>query len=493
MNVADPTPDASGDGLGWSLLDAVPDGVIVASTSGEIFFANTQAGTLFGGTVADLVGRSVDDLLPDDLQGRHRAHRTRYRANPTVRSMGAGLSLRARRLDGTEFHTEISLSPLHLDNDNDTYVLAAVRDITDRISAEDHLHRVLLTLDASDDGVFMFDTDTLRYTHVNEGAVRLVGYTRDELFDMTPLHINPYATEPDYRELVDRLLADPDTEIRRDAHLLRNDGIEVPVEKTYRAAPPGRDGTRWIIASARDITARLAAEEQLKEHQDALRQAEHIVVLAEDRDRIARDLHDTVIQRLFGTGLGLQSILAIADSPVRERLEHTIDDLDDTIRELRSAIFSLQGGTRSAPGGLRGQLLEVVTNAGQGTGIEPRLQFDGPIESLPPTIAQHLVPTLREALANVAKHANAHNIRVTITATTTDVTITVTDDGTGIHGETLGGRGINNLTTRAQNLGGTLQLTTPPGGGTQFRWNVPLTGTQTEPEVRERAPSTSES
>ncbi len=213
----------------------MPDGILIATTSGEIAFVNEQLTTLFGGSAAELLGCQVDDLLPEELKGAHRAHRNRYRAHPEVRSMGADRTLRARRLDGSEFDTEISLSPLRLGDQ--LFVLAAVRDVSDRIEAEDHFRRVLETLDTSDDGVFMFDAGTLRYTYVNEGAVRLVGYERDDLFEMTPLDLNPHASEGEYRELVERLLTDLDHHVHRESSLLRKDGTEIPVDKIFRAAP----------------------------------------------------------------------------------------------------------------------------------------------------------------------------------------------------------------------------------------------------------------
>ncbi len=468
---SDQLDDSDGE-LAWGLLDAAPDGVLVVNPAGDIVFVNERAVGMFAADGTEqLIGLTVDELLPEQARGAHRAHRTRYRANPEVRAMGAGRTLLARRLDGTEFYTEISLSPL--EHDDELLIVADVRDITARVASEDHLHRVLLTLDASDDGVFMFDAETLAYTYVNEGAVRLVAYGRADLFEMTPLHLNPYATESEYHDIVARLLADPDREIRREARLLRKDGVEVPVEKTYRAAPAGRDGSRWIIATARDISARLAAEDELRLHQEALREAEQVVVLADERDRIARDLHDTVIQRLFGTGLGLQSIIAASDGVVRDRLEKAIDDLDDTIRELRSAIFSLQGSAKAGPGGLRGELLAVVNEATTAAGLESRVQFDGPIESLDPAIAAELAPTLREALTNVAKHAQAHTVRIEVTVRDGFAALHVTDDGRGIRGEVFGGHGLTNLRQRAESLGGSLELSVCPEGGSQFCWTVP--------------------
>jgi len=196
-----------GDDFAWSLLDAIPDAVVIASGTGEIVFVNDRAGVIFGCRPGELVGRVVDDLLPSVHRAEHRADRTRYRAEPTMRPMGTGLDLRALRADGTEFPVEISLSPIQLGEAS--FVLAAVRDITDRVRAEDHWHRVLRTLDASDDGMFIFDAGTLQYSFVNDGAVRLVGYGQDELLSMTPLHINPSATAQEYQDIIDALVRDP--------------------------------------------------------------------------------------------------------------------------------------------------------------------------------------------------------------------------------------------------------------------------------------------
>lgn len=460
-----------GDDFAWSLLDAAPDATLVVSSTGEIVFANDHSGTLFGTDLDHLLGISVEELLPQDLRSVHRAHRTRYRAEPTVRSMGAGLTLSARRFDGSLFPVEISLSPLRLGEE--VFAVAAVRDITERVESEDRMRRILQTLDSSDDGMFMFDAESLRFSFVNQGAVRLVGYGGDELMAMTPMHLNPYSSEAEYRRLVESLVADEDSTIVRQATMLRKDGVEVPVEKTYRCAPIGVDGRRWVIALARDITTRLAAEAALRQSQQALHDAEQVVAIAEDRERIARDLHDTVIQRLFGEGLKLLGTMNIVDDRAQSRIQSTIDGLDQTIKELRMAVFSLQGGDTRQATGLRGRLLQTLTEASAGLDFEPRLQFDGPVETIENDVAENLVPVLREALSNISKHARANNVRVGVMVDDDDVMLTVADDGVGVPQEVIGGHGLANMAERARRLGGDCTIAAQPGGGSLLIWQVP--------------------
>ena len=470
MGLRSPLLHTLGDDFGWSLLDASPNATLIVAGSGEIAYVSERAAVLFGWSMEDLLGQSVEVLVPDDAMAVHRAHRTRYRAAPAVRAMGEGMELRGRRRDGSLFPIEISLSPVQFGED--MFTVAAMRDITERVDAEEHAHRVLRTLDASADAMFIFDAATLRYSFVNEGVVRMVGYEREELLGMTPMHLNAAADEAEYRGIVEQLLTDTTRPLVRHSTLLGKDGREVPVEKTFTSAPTGRDGTQWVIVIARDESERMAATEELRASQAALQAAERATAVSEDRERIARDLHDTVIQRLFGEAMHLQATLGLVDEPVRARLESTISGLDETIRELRTSIFLLQSA-QQRPGGRRGILLEEVIGAGQALGFEPRLQFEGPIESIPDPIFEHLVPVLREALSNVARHAGAQAVRVAV-AVGDDVVLTVSDDGSGPPAEVLGGHGLNNIAARAAALGGTSSFEPRAPTGAVVTWRVPL-------------------
>ena len=330
-----------GDDLAWNLVDAAPDGIVVVDEAGAILLVNRQTEELFGYERGELLGRSVDDLLPEHLRNVHATHRAGYRIEPRRRAMGAGNQLVGRRKDGTEFPTEISLSPMRIDDD--LTVIAVVRDITDRVAVEEHLR-----------------------------------------------------------------------EAQQELHTL------------------------------------------------------------EDHERIARDLHDIVIQQLFASGMTLQGVWSrIREPEVAQRIATVVDDLDRTIREIRSVIFGLQSFGADA-NGLRVAIIDVVNDAEAGLQSTPHVHFDGPVELVGDTIAAQLLPTLREALSNVARHANATTVEITV-GIGDDVVLCVADDGVGIDDDDSRGtgNGIRNMMDRAARLGGRATICRRPEGGTLVEWRVP--------------------
>lgn len=326
-------------------------------------------------------------------------------------------------------------------------------------------------VDAAPDGIVVVDADG-RIRMVNEQVEELFGYRRRQLTDQFVEILLPDALRAAHRQHRDAFGADPRVRtMGAGMHLIarRADGSEFPVEVSL--SPVRSGGDLFVVAAVRDITTRLEAERRLHESEVALQQAERALAVADDRERIARDLHDTVIQRIFAAGLSLQGVAARADGAVRSRIDAITGELDETIRDLRTAIFSLQTVDRSLSG-LRGRLLDVVTEQGQALGFEPRLQFEGPIEAMDPSIADQMIPALREALANVARHARAHNVRVSIEAAD-EVTLTVIDDGAGVPDQVVGGRGTQNMRERAESLGGTCTLGNLDSGGARLEWRVP--------------------
>ncbi|MES4908786.1 MULTISPECIES: GAF domain-containing protein [unclassified Streptomyces] len=205
------------------------------------------------------------------------------------------------------------------------------------------------------------------------------------------------------------------------------------------------------------------------------RDAEQLALL-EDRDRIARDLHDLAIQRLFAAGMSLQSTVRFVHHPEgSERLLRVVDDLDDTIRIIRSTIFGLRSHEAGpAAQGLRVRTARTVEEAVPALGFTPSLRTEGLVDAdVPYDVADDVVAVLAEALSNIARHARARGAEISLAVGSGRLTLTVTDDGVGLP---EGGRrsGLRNLTERAGKRGGELALEVPPGGGTRLVWSVPL-------------------
>lgn len=198
--------------------------------------------------------------------------------------------------------------------------------------------------------------------------------------------------------------------------------------------------------------------------------------LLEDRERIGRDLHDTVIQRLFATGLSLQATIRRCDGlpDVAARLEQAVDDIDETVREIRTTIFALQSSDGTV-GGVRHRVLAVVDEVAEALERRPRVRFDGPIDAVvTERVAGHLVPVVREALTNVAKHAAATEVALEIAVVDGGLRVRVTDNGVGLPATPGSGFGLRNLEERASRLGGWLQVARGPGGrGTVLEWSLP--------------------
>lgn len=341
-HTAQPSGSALTDAALRRAVDAAPDGIVIVDEAGTIVFVNPMSEQLFEYERDELVGTSVDRLLPVAAARSHVTHRERYIEQPRTRVMGSGLELRGRKRSGAEFPVEISLSPVR--SGARTLVIAIVRDVSERSKAEEELARARADL-----------------------------------------------------------------------------------------------------------------------------------ALVEERERIARDLHDTVIQRLFAVGLSLQAALTRnSEGPAAERMRQAIDDIDETIRDIRSAIFALH---IRRPGGVsvRDDVIVVAHEAARALGFEPAVAFDGTIDSAATnSMHEHLVSTLREALSNVARHARATRVDVYVTITQRHLVLSVHDNGIGIAGVPSVGNGLANMRERAERLGGRCEMRSPQTGGTSVEWRVPL-------------------
>jgi signal transduction histidine kinase len=258
----------------------------------------------------------------------------------------------------------------------------------------------------------------------------------------------------------------------------------VPVSQAMALPLRGEIGPRGAIVAGRiiphapftdadlDMAEAFASQAAIAlELNDARADQQRLGVL-EDRDRIARDLHDHVIQRLFAAGLSLQGIAATVDNEaVDQRLTRTVDELDDTIRQIRTTIFALQEASSRS---LRGTALAVVDQLSSLLPVRPDVQLLGPLDTIADeAIIADVEAVLRESLTNVAKHARAAQIRVSVEADNDRLALTVIDNGIGL-GQGTRRSGLANLSRRAERHGGHLDVGNSSEGGLRLQWSIPL-------------------
>lgn len=191
-----------------------------------------------------------------------------------------------------------------------------------------------------------------------------------------------------------------------------------------------------------------------------------------DRERIARDLHDTVIQRLFATGLTLQAVSSgVADPALTARIGKAVDDLDQVVRDIRGTIFELR---HTGGASLQAEVRGLVREYARVLAWTPVVRVEGPVDTaVPDRVREHLVPVLREALSNLSRHAEATSAHVLVHAVDGELLLEVADDGVGPT-EGASHSGLRNARGRAAGLGGTSSLARRDGGGSVFTWRVPL-------------------
>ncbi|MFW0784713.1 GAF domain-containing protein [Gordonia sp. CPCC 206044] len=284
----------------------------------------------------------------------------------------------------------------------------------------------------------------------------------------------------------------PSEIVRRDAawatvqSLQRASGVFGWIVITHRRRPEWDDEAASGLAGVAEVASLAVA------YAEQQQMARDLEVLA-DRHRIARDLHDHVIQRLFAIGMSVQTMLAAsaAGEPITEteaqrattsRLQQVVTDLDRTIAQIRTSIFDLQ----TVPGHhdtatLRRRVLDIVSELAAHAPIAPGVQFAGPVDTVvPESLGPHIDAVLREGLSNALRHARAEHIDVAVRADDEVLTVEIRDDGIGI-GSGVTYRGLDNLTRRAEQCDGVFDVVTGArgarhGGGTTLTWSVPLSG-----------------
>ncbi len=314
-------------------------------------------------------------------------------------------------------------------------------------------------LDSSPDGLLLVAGDgSIRLANRSAGSI--FGYDVEQLVEMRVEELVPVENSDRHAAHRANYLSRPERRpMGTDLRLLArySDGDLFPVEISL--SPITLDGEVHTIATVRDVS----------ERQEALAR----VALMNDRERIARDLHDMVIQRLFAAGMSLQAVTSMIESPVAlARISAVTDELDETIHELRTAIFQL--GHPEQNQSLSSHLNELVHERSRQLGFMPQLVVKGDIDDLPELVGEQLIATLTEALSNVARHAGATSAVVRILLPDDQhVVMSVTDDGVGISGAPKAKGGLSNMMWRAAELGGTCSVSPSDPSGTSLVWSVP--------------------
>jgi PAS domain S-box-containing protein len=337
-------------------------------------------------------------------------------------------------------------------------------------------------IDQLPDGLLVCGSDGV-VVLANERLCGMSGYRREDIVGMCVDRLVPEARRQGHETLRQGFVAENRTRPMghpgADLRLARADGEDVPVEislSPISSGPIGVGGGRGVIAIVRDVSERNRVEA-------ALQTTSELLSLADERERIARDLHDTVLQRLFGLGLELQAASMRAEPVLAQRLTEFVDDIDTIIKEVRTAVFTLGASRRE--GSLGQELSIVVSQAKRVLGFTPRLRLDGAVETATsPEIRAELLASLREALANVGRHAAATDAEIELKADDV-LTLRVLDNGRGVPEgfDTSAGNGLRNMAERARRLGGGCALTprterdaTNHVHGSELRWWVPLPG-----------------
>ena len=434
-----PELDVDDDMFG-TLVREVPDAVVLVDRDGTVQFANPAVEAVLGYEPGDLVGRNYEVLVPEHVRVGHAAHHLKFRAAPAARPMGVGLSLRARHRDGSLVPVEISLVPMR----GGDLVAVFVRDTGDRQRLIDRLAATNTVINA-----VLADSD---HDHVCRLVVRLARLLLDADSSML-VHEDGSSAEQatavvddpeDAPDALDRLPPGWDAELRA-AGFARRGGegctgtagplLAVPLRTdkhrygtfvvTRRCG--SRDFDDHDLQALRDFADACGLALEVSESRRDLAR----LALLEDHDRIARDLHDMVIQRIFAVALRLEAASEVVDGLAAERMQEAVAALDGVIRDLRTSIFGLRTMDEE-PGGLRARIRAEVEQVRSLLGFLPRTTFTGPIDTATDeSLADDAVAVVREALSNVVRHAGASSVEVVVHADDRRLRIEVLDDGVG--------------------------------------------------------------
>jgi len=458
-----------------ALLDGAPDPIVTVEPNGEIVMVNRQLERVLGYGSEELIGQSVETLLPEPLRGRHVRHRNDYFGNPQARPMGVGLELVARCKDGRELPVEISLSPVQ--TTEGAFVTAVIHDVSERKKAElalrEHKERLRLLLETTNAIPWETDAKTWKFTYVGPQAVKLLGYPLECWLetDFWVDHMHP----EDRAWAVDYCLnaSNQNDNYEFDYRMIAADGRSVWLHDIVNVVR--QDGAPVVLRGFMiDVTEQKQIEESLR----AL-SARLLTTQEEERSRIARELHDDFNQRLAILAMDIER-LAGQQPAARKDLSDGLESLLRRTKELSSDVHRLSHQLH--PSVLQHLGLVAATKIfceelSNHNGIHIELVHHGVPRSLPGDVALCLYRIVQEALRNVIKHSGAESARVELGGTAAELTLQISDDGTGFDPEsaqTRRGLGLLSMRERLRLVSGTISFERAEPAGTRIEVRVPI-------------------
>lgn len=487
---------AGPDHLFGAIFTASPDVIVVVDAQGAIVLSNPAVMPLFGYYPEEIVGEPIEFLIPEDRRPSRDDHLRGFFASPRARQMMVVPELLGVARDGEVFAVDVSLVPVKvLDT---SYVAAFVRDARERQRGVDRLHAVnditqrLLTgipvgevlplvaqrarslsgaaaswvVTPASSGRLVISaadgpgTEALVGVELSENASR----SAHVLMTGRPDIVEDFALAPNVPDVARGLGLGPGVYLPLIAEQRR---LGTLVLARSSGAPPFDS---LDVALAEVFAGATAVAIELGQTRAALDR----LALVEEDERIARDLHDTVIQQLFGIGMSLQATRNTATGVTVGRIDSAVAELDEVIRDIRNTIFRLPDRA-AATRDLRDEMFRVADRWREDLGFMPRIGLHGSVDVVvSEVIVEQLLRVLSEALSNVARYAKASLVEAVISIEDGSVSLLVSDDGVGISSGPFAGQGLRNMSTRAADLGGNFEARRREPSGTVLEWRVPL-------------------
>jgi len=464
------------------VVEASPAAMVMVDAKGKIVLVNSRTEKLFGYGRRELVGQTVELLLPDAFRESHGTLRDKFLQDGVARRIGTGMDLHGRRKDGSQFPVEIGLDTI--ETEEGSCVLASIVDVSERKLAEEKLResekRFRATFFQAAVGIAQTSTDG-RLLLLNDRFCEILGYSRDELRGKTFVDI----THPDDREAsvtaVRKLLADEISSWSTGKRYIRKDGDTVWGRLSVSLVRDSQNEPQYFIAVVEDITAKVQAEHALQQSQQELKALAGRLINAEEeeRKRISRELHDDLSQKLALLALktgGLLAEPAVSSEKMNQKLRNLQGQVQQLAQDVRQISHRLHPSILDDLG-LVAALNELCEEFSAREGIDVAFESESVPNALPIDVASCLYRVTQEALHNVLKHAKASQARLKLSASTDGIHLCICDNGVGFDSETglaRPGLGIVSMKERINLVQGEFSIDSRPGQGTELRVFVQL-------------------